>query len=260
VSLLLAIACVTYPATARPWRRGHPKRGGEERRRRKRTKGPALSPDWRARVLGCTLVQGRRTRAASCANANESANTTQRRDHERYDAAYYGYKEEFKPASERASMKAAAPARNLIPAWHEGRHHQRRCGGAEHRAFHLGSMAGATTRGEKRLSSPLWPLAEVQASVQSGGAACPRGGRRGRRRRVVGEVEEAGEVVVPGGSGSSHGRLRSSRRSALPRAAPISPSPPSLLLLLRRVGGGQGSDFPPEAARVGSSPGGSTVA
>jgi hypothetical protein len=65
----------------------------------------------------------------------------------------------------RALVKAAAPARNFIPAWHEGRHHQQRRGGAEHQAFHLGSMAGATTRGEKQLSSPRWPLDEVQALV-----------------------------------------------------------------------------------------------
>jgi hypothetical protein len=34
-----------FPATARPWRRGHPRRGGVRRRRRARIKGPALSPD-----------------------------------------------------------------------------------------------------------------------------------------------------------------------------------------------------------------------
>jgi hypothetical protein len=38
-------------------------------------------------------------------------------------------------------------------------------GDAEHRVFHLSSMAGTTTRGEKQLSSPWWPRAEVQASV-----------------------------------------------------------------------------------------------
>jgi hypothetical protein len=35
------------------------------------------------------------------------------------------------------------------------------------------------------------------------------------------EVGEVGDVVVPGGSGSSHGRLRSSRRTVLPRAASL---------------------------------------
>jgi hypothetical protein len=56
--------------------------------------------------------------------------------------------------------------------------------------------------------------------VQRGGAACWRGGRRSRRRRG-GEEEEAGDVVIPGGSGSSLGRLRSSRRTAPQRAAPF---------------------------------------
>jgi hypothetical protein len=167
VSLPLATACVACPATARPGRRGHPKMRRRGMAQVKRIKGPALSPDGRARVLGCTLAQGRRTRAASCANAN--AITARRRGHEWHDAAA------IKPASERASMKAAAPARNLIPAWHEGRHHQRRRGGAERRAFRLSSMAVASTGGKMRVFSPLWPLAEVQASVQRGGAACRRG-------------------------------------------------------------------------------------
>jgi hypothetical protein len=35
-------------------------------------------------------------------------------------------------------------------------------GGAEQLAFCLGSMAVASTRGEKWASSPLWPLAEVK--------------------------------------------------------------------------------------------------
>jgi hypothetical protein len=64
-----------------------------------------------------------------------------------------------------------------------------------------------------------WP--KCSASVKCGGAACQRGGRRSRRRRVVGEEEEVGDVVVPGGSGSSLRRLQSSRRTALPRAAPF---------------------------------------
>jgi hypothetical protein len=66
----------------------------------KRNKGPALSPDGRARVLGCTLAQGRRTRAALCANANASAITVRRRGHERHGAAYDGDKEQL---SQRAS-------------------------------------------------------------------------------------------------------------------------------------------------------------
>jgi hypothetical protein len=132
-------------------------------------------------------------------------------------------------------------------------------GGAERRAFRLGLMAVASKGGKMQVFSPLWPLAEVQASVQRGGAACRRGGRRSRRRRGGGEEEEVGDVVVPGGSGSSLGRLRSSRRTALPRAAPFlllpSFSPFSYggtAWLVRGVA--------PGAARVGSSAGGSAAA
>jgi hypothetical protein len=97
-----------------------------------------------------------------------------------------------------------------------------------------------------------WP--KCSASVKCGGAACRRGGRRSRRRRVVGEEEEVGDVVVSGGSGSSLGRLRSSRRAALPRAAPFLLLPSfshfssgGTAWLVRGVA--------PGAARVGSSPG-----
>jgi hypothetical protein len=114
-------------------------------------------------------------------------------------------------------------------------------------------------------ASPWWPRAEVQASVQCGGAARWRGGRRGRRRRVVGEVEDAGGVVVlgDGGSGSSHERLRSSRRTALPRTGPISPYPP---FTSPSPPAGWWADrgvippLPPEAARVGTSSRGSAAA
>jgi hypothetical protein len=63
----------------------------------------------------------------------------------------------------RASTKAAAPAEDCIPAWLDGRHHQRRRGAAgvpprlNGRGVH---------RGEETVSSPGWPLAEVQASVK----------------------------------------------------------------------------------------------
>jgi hypothetical protein len=36
----LVTVCTSYPATARPWRRGRPKRGGESRRKRKGPKVP----------------------------------------------------------------------------------------------------------------------------------------------------------------------------------------------------------------------------
>jgi hypothetical protein len=61
-------------------------------------------------------------------------------------------------------------------------------------------------------------------SVKRGGAACRRGRRGSRRRRVVRVEGEVVEADVHGGSGSSLGRLRSSRCTALPRTAPLPPS------------------------------------
>jgi hypothetical protein len=122
----LATACLTYMATARPWRRGHPRRGGRKRRRRERTKGPAMSPDWRARARGCTLAQGRRTRAASRVNENASGNTTRRRVHGRYSAVCDGDMEELRQRASARRCRQRHLQEILIPAWHEGRHHQRR--------------------------------------------------------------------------------------------------------------------------------------
>jgi hypothetical protein len=50
----------------------------------------------------------------------------------------------------RASTKAATLAKDCIPAWLDGRHHQWRRGGAVRRAFRLGSMAVASTGDKKR--------------------------------------------------------------------------------------------------------------
>jgi hypothetical protein len=128
-----------------------------------------------------------------------------------------------------------------------------RCGDT----FPLGSKAEASTRVGECSSSLWWPRDVVQALVKCGGAARRRRGRRRRRRRDGVEVEEAGEAgaLDDGGSGSSHGRLRSSRRTALPRAAPIPPSPPFTSpspLAGWWADRGVGS---PEAARVGRSSG-----
>jgi hypothetical protein len=129
-----------------------------------------------------------------------------------------------------------------------------RCGDT----FPLGSKAGASTRAGECSSSPWWPRAVVQALVKCGGVARQRGGRRRRRRHDGVGVEEAVEAgaLDDGGSSSSHGRLRSSRRTALPQAAPIppspsftSPSPPAGWWADRGV-------VSPEVARFGRSPGG----
>jgi hypothetical protein len=76
-------------------------------------------------------------------------------------------------------VKAAAPAKDRIPAWLDGRHHQRRRGGAERRAFRLGSKTVASTGGKKRRShlGGRWP--KWSASVKSGGTA---GTARKKRR------------------------------------------------------------------------------
>jgi hypothetical protein len=72
--------------------------------------------------------------------------------------------------------------------------------------------------------SPWWPRAVVQALVKKGGAARRQGGRRRQRDDV--EAVEAG-ALDDGGTGSSHGRLQSSRRTAFPRVASNPPSPPT---------------------------------
>jgi hypothetical protein len=150
------------------------------------------------------------------------------------------------------------------PAWLDNRHHQRRRRGGVVRATRSPSARrpGRPQRAGECSSSPWWPWAIVQALVKRGGAARRRGGRRRRRWCDGVEVVEAVEAgaLDDGGSGSSHGRLRSSRRTALPWAAPIPPSPPFTSPsppTSRRADRGVDS---PEAARVGRSPGVSAAA
>jgi hypothetical protein len=155
----------------------------------------------------------------------------------------------------RALTKAAAPTRNCMPAWHEGRHHQRRRG-----AFHSGSMAGVSTRGKQRSSSPLWLLDEVQCIGVVRRCGLPA---RGKKRKAATRRQ---------GSRGSRGCSHSWRVRLLPRAAPVfaangsptggSSPPPSLLhsLLLRRNGvGGQGQlpwgQDDPGAGPAGQRPG-----
>jgi hypothetical protein len=93
-----------------------------------------------------------------------------------------------------------------------------------------------------------------------------RGSSAGRKTKTTAgddvEVVEAG-ALEDGGSGSSHGRLRSSRRTVFPRApsnpsfSPLtSPSPPASRWAVRGVD----SLPPPEASRVGRAPGVSAAA
>jgi hypothetical protein len=155
----------------------------------------------------------------------------------------------------RASIdEGSGTCKRFNAARHDGRHHQRRRGGAVRRHVPPRLEGGASTRAGKCSSSPWWPQAVVHALVKCGGAARRQGGRRRRRRRDVEEVEEVGEVGVLGdsGSGSSHGRLRSSRWTVLPRTAPIPPSPPITSLLLRWVGGRTGERFPPRRLGLGA--------
>jgi hypothetical protein len=96
-------------------------------------------------------------------NVNGSA---RRRGHERHGTAINSDKERLGQEGERASTKAAAPANESSqPGTKVGI----TSGGAAARSdcvFHPGSKAGASTWVGKRSSSPWWPQAEVQASVQ----------------------------------------------------------------------------------------------
>jgi hypothetical protein len=154
--------------------------------------------------------------------------------------------------------KAAAPARSWIPAWHEGLHHQRWRGGTV--LSTLARWPGNHKRGEAGV------LTSVATGRSAGVGVVGRCGLPARRKKRKAAVRRRGSR---GSRGSSHSR----RVRLLPRAASVfaevgaptggsdfSLSPSSLHLLLQRVVGGQGSGFPPEAARVGSSPGGSTAA
>jgi hypothetical protein len=125
-------------------------------------------------------------------------------------------------------------------------------------AFSLGSMVVASTRGEKRASSPLWPLAEVKRDGE-----VRRCGLPARRKRKQAAARRQGRR-------GSRGSRRSRWVRLLPWAAPVfaadsspaggSPPPPSLLHPFsgETVWAVRGNF--PGAARVGSSPGGSAAA
>jgi hypothetical protein len=106
-------------------------------------------------------------------------------------------------------------------------------------AFPLGSKAGAFHKGQgERSFSPWWPRDVVQALVKKGGAARRHGGRQRRCDDV-----EAG-ALDDGGTVSSHGRLRSSRRTACPRVASNASFSPHFSFSSGVQVCGQGSGFP----------------
>jgi hypothetical protein len=157
------LRCTRFSATARPRRCGPVKHGGGILRERE---GPRLNlapRDRHAHVLGCTVTWGVRL-AKRCVRARMRPDR-----HGVADSKGNGRRTrrhgKARPRKWLVLMKAATPARSCIPAWHEGRHHQRRRGGAVHRCVPPRLDGRATTRGEKQLSSPRWPRAEVQASV-----------------------------------------------------------------------------------------------
>jgi hypothetical protein len=158
----------------------------------------------------------------------------------------------------RALTKAAAPARSCIPAWHEGRHHQQQRGGAVRST--PARWPGNHKRGEAGV------LTSVATGRSAGIGVVGRCGLPARRKKRKAAARRRG-------SRGSRGSSRSRRVRLLPRAALVfaavgaptggsdfSLYPSSLHLLLRRFGGRKGSGFPPEAARVGSSRGGSATA
>jgi hypothetical protein len=138
------LQCTRFSATARPRRRGSVKHGGGVLREKE---GPRLnlaspkSTRARAGVHGIAGVgfskrrvraQARtRTRPARRGVVDSIGIARRTRRHRK-----------ARLRKRRALTNAAAPARSCIPAWHEGRHHQRRRG-----AFHSGSMAGQPQEG-----------------------------------------------------------------------------------------------------------------
>jgi hypothetical protein len=140
--------------------------------------------DRHARVLGCTVMRGvglakrrvraqarTRTRPARRGVVDSKGIARRARRHRK-----------ARLRKRRALTKAAAPARSCIPAWHEGRHHQRRRGGAVHstparwpgnhkREAAVILTSVATSRSEGRQCSVAVRLASEEEEEEGGGAS-----------------------------------------------------------------------------------------
>jgi hypothetical protein len=210
-----------------------------------------------ARVLGCTRVSsvartGARSRARTRRERDAALDTARRRRTAQKPNA--NGKRGTRRAA-RASTRAAAPAEISDPAWLDGRHHQRRRGGAV--AFRLGSKAAAH-RGE--VSGILtWVASSRCAGVGDGARRCDEeGGGAGRGRRAARrQGSRAGRgrrrawlprvrLLLAGSSGVAAAAQVRLRKAALL----LAPPPPLLPPLLRLRVGEQGIGFP-RAARVG---------
>jgi hypothetical protein len=134
--------------------------GGEDRRKRVGLKARPC-PRMGVHVCwGAPGCKGVAARTVQCASAN--AATAWRRGHERMTRHTTATRN--KQASKRARVDEGSGSCKKISQ--PGTKAGFTSGGAAARgngAFHLGSKAGASTWGAKRLSSPWWPRAEVQA-------------------------------------------------------------------------------------------------
>jgi hypothetical protein len=176
----------TVTRSSRAWRR-RGEHGGSVATAGLEKKGPrsglaltvATRACWGARVRAPWHAQARARGHVRVANATQRS-TRRGGDGQRRNLTQKEKGEARRAA--RASTKAAAPAEISDPAWLEGRHHQRRRGGAV--AFRLGSKAVAH-RGE--VSGILtWVASGRCAGVGDGARRCDEeGGGAGRGRRVA---------------------------------------------------------------------------
>jgi hypothetical protein len=179
------LRCTRFSATARPRRRDSVKHGGGVLREREGPRLNLASPkSTRVRagvhgIAGVELVKRRvraqartRTRPARRGVVDSIGIARRTRRHRK-----------ARLRKQRTLTKAAAPARSCIPAWHEGRHHQRRRGGAvrstparwpgNHKreaAVVLTSVATGRSAG-RRCSVAVWLAGEEEEEVGGGASS-----------------------------------------------------------------------------------------